>query len=119
MAGREASPPKDSNADAIASRQVPGRAKASRMAGRICSMSRVSANSIIPEKRRWLVFVYFAQTSGFDRPGNNVRSEEHTSELQSLMRISYAVFCLKKKIKNNQLIPIVTTNTKHMIQQFD
>src|SRR3546814_6022604 len=32
------------------------------------------------------------------------RSEEHTSELQSLMRISYAVFCLKKKNKN-------TTNT--------
>src|SRR3546814_6340042 len=28
------------------------------------------------------------------------RSEEHTSELQSLMRISYAVFCLKKKNKN-------------------
>src|SRR3546814_10707429 len=31
------------------------------------------------------------------------RSEEHTSELQSLMRISYAVFCLKKKKKNNKL----------------
>src|SRR3546814_5194404 len=31
------------------------------------------------------------------------RSEEHTSELQSLMRISYAVFCLKKKKKINQL----------------
>src|SRR3546814_2036987 len=30
-------------------------------------------------------------------PGTPVRSEEHTSELQSLMRISYAVFCLKKK----------------------
>src|SRR3546814_3520695 len=30
-----------------------------------------------------------------------VRSEEHTSELQSLMRISYAVFCLKKKNNNN------------------
>src|SRR3546814_4139378 len=30
----------------------------------------------------------------------NFRSEEHTSELQSLMRISYAVFCLKKKKKN-------------------
>src|SRR3546814_8329825 len=29
--------------------------------------------------------------------GNTIRSEEHTSELQSLMRISYAVFCLKKK----------------------
>src|SRR3546814_1150425 len=35
--------------------------------------------------------------------GMSVRSEEHTSELQSLMRISYAVFCLKKKkkMKNN------------------
>src|SRR3546814_9638030 len=38
----------------------------------------------------------------FPRPGQNhkhasLRSEEHTSELQSLMRISYAVFCLKKK----------------------
>src|SRR3546814_3245989 len=32
-----------------------------------------------------------------------LRSEEHTSELQSLMRISYAVFCLKKKNKSNQL----------------
>src|SRR3546814_6389983 len=31
-----------------------------------------------------------------------VRSEEHTSELQSLMRISYAVFCLKNKKKKNQ-----------------
>src|SRR3546814_5971871 len=31
------------------------------------------------------------------RPFHLVRSEEHTSELQSLMRISYAVFCLKKK----------------------
>src|SRR3546814_3543593 len=32
------------------------------------------------------------------------RSEEHTSELQSLMRISYAVFCLKKKKKNTPII---------------
>src|SRR3546814_5745791 len=32
----------------------------------------------------------------------SARSEEHTSELQSLMRISYAVFCLKKKTKDNQ-----------------
>src|SRR3546814_4762265 len=36
------------------------------------------------------------------------RSEEHTSELQSLMRISYAVFCLKKKTNNQQ-----TTNNRH------
>src|SRR3546814_6398518 len=41
---------------------------------------------------------------GQDRPGcgrcAHGRSEEHTSELQSLMRISYAVFCLKKKNTN-------------------
>src|SRR3546814_5234268 len=35
-----------------------------------------------------------------------LRSEEHTSELQSLMRISYAVFCLKKKNKHNIYIYI-------------
>src|SRR3546814_2782380 len=33
----------------------------------------------------------------FEAPAGFTRSEEHTSELQSLMRISYAVFCLKKK----------------------
>src|SRR3546814_10364706 len=33
---------------------------------------------------------------------NRTRSEEHTSELQSLMRISYAVFCLKKKKENKK-----------------
>src|SRR3546814_3286446 len=37
-----------------------------------------------------------------DHVGWNTRSEEHTSELQSLMRISYAVFCLKKKTYLNQ-----------------
>src|SRR3546814_9979321 len=35
-------------------------------------------------------------------PVHRPRSEEHTSELQSLMRISYAVFCLKKKKKKTQ-----------------
>src|SRR3546814_4995694 len=40
------------------------------------------------------------------------RSEEHTSELQSLMRISYAVFCLKKKKYNNTPLP-QHTNTTH------
>src|SRR3546814_7446695 len=37
------------------------------------------------------------------------RSEEHTSELQSLMRISYAVFCLKKKNINDQNTIIITS----------
>src|SRR3546814_5712188 len=38
---------------------------------------------------------------GFDLTPLAMRSEEHTSELQSLMRISYAVFCLKKKKKKD------------------
>src|SRR3546814_2865882 len=37
------------------------------------------------------------------REGASSRSEEHTSELQSLMRISYAVFCLKKKKQKQQV----------------
>src|SRR3546814_2083715 len=40
------------------------------------------------------------------------RSEEHTSELQSLMRISYAVFCLKKKKKNR-----CQSNKQHTVNQ--
>src|SRR3546814_2272378 len=43
--------------------------------------------------------------------GELFRSEEHTSELQSLMRISYAVFCLKKKNKNKRLINLLPTVT--------
>src|SRR3546814_10818479 len=45
------------------------------------------------------------------------RSEEHTSELQSLMRISYAVFCLKKKnIKHNEIMRDITHKSKYHIQ---
>src|SRR3546814_5061118 len=42
------------------------------------------------------------------------RSEEHTSELQSLMRISYAVFCLKKK---NTSHPIVNNTITHLLDK--
>src|SRR3546814_4587823 len=46
----------------------------------------------------WTGFALFVATDGFARaPALADRSEEHTSELQSLMRNSYAVFCLKKK----------------------
>src|SRR3546814_9032054 len=53
-----------------------------------------------------LHFVEQARAAGasailFEPPVPDDRSEEHTSELQSLMRISYAVFCLKKKKHNN------------------
>src|SRR3546814_7806060 len=53
----------------------------------------------------------------FENPaGKAMRSEEHTSELQSLMRISYAVFCLKKKkekIANQQVADKQYTTIKY------
>src|SRR3546814_8979928 len=48
-----------------------------------------------------------------DRRGD--RSEEHTSELQSLMRISYAVFCLKKNKNTNTESPHTTCRHHHLI----
>src|SRR3546814_1366798 len=56
--------------------------------------------------RRFLVLEFqrfgrIADGSESLKDSMGVRSEEHTSELQSLMRISYAVFCLKKKRVNN------------------
>src|SRR3546814_1204387 len=49
------------------------------------------------------------------RPGAPARSEEHTSELQSLMRITYAVFCLKRKnnINSHNTTPHKTAHTVH------
>src|SRR3546814_6822845 len=58
----------------------------------------IRQQNIEPERLRQCGYVkldYLAQLRGRERP--RLRSEEHTSELQSLMRISYAVFCLKKK----------------------
>src|SRR3546814_9507076 len=53
------------------------------------------------ESRPRHIYVHrWAGTTG-GRAREARRSEEHTSELQSLMRISYAVFCLKKKKQNN------------------
>src|SRR3546814_8923938 len=68
----------------------------------------------------WLVRATATATRWFSRSTSRsarARSEEHTSELQSLMRISYAVFCLKKntKAKQNQLQHIndIDTLLKH------
>src|SRR3546814_7247242 len=53
------------------------------------------------------------------RPARNSghRSEEHTSELQSLMRISYAVFCLKKKKKKKNTEEITYTKNRQQKQR--
>src|SRR3546814_2032040 len=50
----------------------------------------------------WLTFLNRWRVNGYFKASVRLRSEEHTSELQSLMRISYAVFCLKKKKPQNK-----------------
>src|SRR3546814_5989022 len=53
---------------------------------------------------------FYSEVLGMSLGPRPPRSEEHTSELQSLMRISYAVFCLKKKKLKTKIIEYVTSN---------
>src|SRR3546814_4400203 len=62
-------------------------------------------------RRRNPVDVEVAGVRREDRARLGDRSEEHTSELQSLMRISYAVFCLKKKNRSIQNSVIISLST--------
>src|SRR3546814_7057133 len=58
------------------------------------------------------------QTDEISPSVGGIRSEEHTSELQSLMRISYAVFCLKKKKKQQTIQSLhntISINNSHHI----
>src|SRR3546814_5182074 len=61
------------------------------MLGEGCLMLGGAEEAIAPRVLRWL------RDRARETLHHETRSEEHTSELQSLMRISYAVFCLKKK----------------------
>src|SRR3546814_2692411 len=70
-----------------------------------CQPASVRASS---GKARTSALLLPNHSTGFMR----LRSEEHTSELQSLMRISYAVFCLKKKKKQAQVYKH-DTSTQH------
>src|SRR3546814_4735296 len=67
----------------------------------VCGLARIASEQDLAQ----FTFVQLSRDPIAD--GKEQRSEEHTSELQSLMRISYAVFCLKKK---NKTTP--TTNTQ-------
>src|SRR3546814_2791627 len=58
----------------------------------------------------WRLDLVFASTGRYGNSSLICRSEEHTSELQSLIRISYAVFCLKKKQQDQ--INILTSDVK-------
>src|SRR3546814_1483028 len=63
--------------------------------------------AISPQRRQIVELRYFAGLQVNEIATLLDRSEEHTSELQSLMRISYAVFCLKKKKTTTNNTPIV------------
>src|SRR3546814_2107670 len=70
--------------------QLEARAGGEVEAGRIARRDRTAAFAIVALAQR-------PRDEQGDARAQRIRSEEHTSELQSLMRISYAVFCLKKK----------------------
>src|SRR3546814_7666318 len=74
--------------------RVVQRTKSAYIFGAICPEHGKGAGLILP----------FCNTETMSLHLAEIRSEEHTSELQSLMRISYAVFCLKKKTETNTLI---------------
>src|SRR3546814_10545437 len=71
-------------------------------AGRSCDAPDIG---LVVYRKGWLEFVKLDPG-----PQEMRRSEEHTSELQSLMRISYAVFCLKKKTKTKTIIQHLQKN---------
>src|SRR3546814_513266 len=83
--------------------------------------ARVHSKMSVSTPKRWEVALVAGICRAFGcrfyfMPGNSYglsedRSEEHTSELQSLMRISYAVFCLKKKKTRTNDCTTTTTRT--------
>src|SRR3546814_6849954 len=76
-------------------------------------LDHVGVGAEIPAARQVALLVRGGQDHHRDPPQMLVmRSEEHTSELQSLMRISYAVFCLKKKNKTTTTDITTTITTK-------
>src|SRR3546814_5724253 len=70
-------------------------------AGKALVEAKLQGETIARELSSFGIDLCFAPVLDIDH-GLSQRSEEHTSELQSLMRISYAVFCLKKKHKNQK-----------------
>src|SRR3546814_3219301 len=97
-----------------------------RLTGLLLGVATALTMSYFRPARRWLLPVLVVSQAipvfaiapllvlwlGYGMPSKAaMRSEEHTSELQSLMRISYAVFCLKKK--NNTLSSICQDYHKH------
>src|SRR3546814_11594585 len=96
-------PPRSTRTDTLVPYTTLFRSSASPM--RSSSQARSATQSAPSMSRGVSVADSSARRSRIDaqREVIGARSEEHTSELQSLMRISYAVFCLKKKTNNNTI----------------
>src|SRR3546814_3446521 len=82
----------------------------SRFAWRAVRLFRDHGRRITHATRNWGGRIRFAAACRWNGSRPIGRSEEHTSELQSLMRISYAVFCLQKK---NLYFPKINYNILH------
>src|SRR3546814_3744747 len=81
-----------------------------RSPGRQAGVNRVVLGMAIAAHQDLALIAKLREQAG-ERRRAGQRSEEHTSELQSLMRISYAVFCLKKKTNNK-----ITINLRKLIK---
>src|SRR3546814_17379878 len=75
---------------------------------------RSSKSRVFGRGKRYLTVILFRARKSTHMRREPSRSEEHTSELQSLMRISYAVFCLKKK-NNNYVAKTIHTTIKNIL----
>src|SRR3546814_1014272 len=102
-------PPRSTRTDALFPYTTLFRSRGERIAGEVggrlrIEPSRLSDIALDHADRRHVVLAQAVEKTvggGIQFPVRD-RSEEHTSELQSLMRISYAVFCLKKKQHNKK-----------------
>src|SRR3546814_9728083 len=79
---------------------------------RLLGMSRDATAHVTAEELH-LIVAEASRSGVLEEYERSIRSEEHTSELQSLMRISYAVFCLKKTTKTKTTQHIHNSHTQH------
>src|SRR3546814_1362294 len=96
-------PPKSTRTDTLSPYTTLFRSLVQLALDNLPDAQRAQAESMLRQSKRDEAIPY-ARTGQHDRvsiAATSTRSEEHTSELQSLMRISYAVFCLKKRYLAN------------------
>src|SRR3546814_5467971 len=105
-------PPRSTRTDTLFPYTTLFRSPHSPTRSRVCSLKEIFLSSLSK-------FFGHCQCRIVDLVCQQTRSEEHTSELQSLMRISYAVFCLKKKIikKKKKQLKKKSNKQPHQVHQ--